>query len=81
MQLGHATDARYYVFACLREYTWQFAIMANHMPLLEQLLDNPKGLLDIDDREALKTKDNADVITRSLHYALLKNKAKVLYSK
>jgi hypothetical protein len=69
------------VFAFLREYTWQFAIMANHMPLLYQLLDNPKGLLDIDDREPLKTKDNADVITRSLHYALLKNKAKVLFSK
>jgi hypothetical protein len=50
--------------------------MANHMPLLYQLLDNPKGLLDLDDRQLLKT-ENADVITRSLHYALLKNKAKV----
>ncbi len=53
--------------------------MANHMPLLYQLLDNPKGLLDIDDRQFLNTTDNADVITRSLHYALLKNKAEVLY--
>jgi hypothetical protein len=69
------------VFACLREYTWQFAIMANHRPLLYQLLDNPKGLLDLDDRQFLNTTDNADVITHSLHYALLKNKAKVLYSK
>lgn len=57
----------------------QFAIMANHMPLLYQLLDNPNRLLGIDDddkKQHLMSKKH-DVITRSLHYALLLDKAEV----
>ena len=53
----------------------QFAIMANHMPLLYQLLDNPNRLLD--QRQHLRTHEKQDAITRSLHYALLQNKAEV----